>query len=956
MKINDKLHGFTVTDITEVKSIGATVYMMEHDGCGAKLCYLDREDSSRTFAITFATPPTDDTGVFHILEHSVLNGSEKFPVKEPFTELLKGSLNTFLNAMTYNDKTSYPVSSRNDKDFYNLVDIYMDAVLHPLAVKDERIFRQEGWRIEATPEGEVQFNGVVYSEMKGVYSSPDAVADYHNARLLFPNGTYSYDSGGNPDAIPHLTYEGFKRAHEEHYHPSGAYIFLDGKPKLDEILPLLDSYLSTYEKADVDKEILLGDGIITEPKIEYFEADGTEENTARVYLTYITKECYDSVSLDALTVLTGAIADSNDAPLKKAILASGLLDNLHIYPQNEAKWGTLNVELRGVKAGHEDELIGVVDKALSDLVNEGIDRDLISASRARIEFKEREADFGSYPKGIVYLSMILSGWLYGMHPAEILDFEKTFGELKKMESTDGYERLLGEIIASPRATLILRPSESVRDEREARVSEQLLAMAGELTDERISEIVAETESFIEWQMREDSREALATIPRLTVEDLGEPIPETPTIVDNFKGITILNHPIPTNGITYTSLYFDASDLTGEEISAISALALLYPNLRTDNGSANDFRRRAKAALGGIVLTGSALNRRDDAGFYVTVKLSSLDSKRETALELCKEFMYGKIVEDTAELRRSLIQSHAILSDALKESGYSFAAMRSSARHTVYGAIREYSSGYELYSFIKSHKDDSDEELSILASRLSALRDKILVRERAILSVTGADTETYSHALTDLLKHGSARGRTALTVMPKKNEGIAIPSQVSYAALSSNLYDTGVTSYNGAWLTLATILDFETLWNEIRVKGGAYGASFLMQPKSGATVFSSYRDPSPKNSIEVYKKAPDLLLSLIDECEDLTGYIIGSIGASEPVTTPSSDGDSATVLYIAGKSYDEVVRQRRECIETTSDTLRRLAMELRDAISLSSVTVIGPRDTLSELELDEILEL
>ena len=956
MKINDKLHGFTVTDITEVGAIGATVYMMEHDGCGAKLCYLDREDSSRTFAITFTTPPTDDTGVFHILEHSVLNGSEKFPVKEPFTELLKGSLNTFLNAMTYNDKTSYPVSSRNDKDFYNLVDIYMDAVLHPLAVKDERIFRQEGWRTEATPEGEIQLNGVVYSEMKGVYSSPDAIADYHNARLLFPNGTYQYDSGGHPEAIPTLTYESFCRAHEEHYHPSGAYIFLDGKPNLDEILPLIDSYLSPYERRDMRKEITLGDGIIEEPKIEYFEADSAEENATRVYLTYITRGCFDDTSLDALTVLTGAVADSNDAPLKGAILSSGLLDNLHIYPQNEARWGTLNIELRGVKAGREEELIAVVDKALRELVDGGIDRSLISASRARIEFKEREADFGSYPKGIVYLSMILSGWLYGMHPARILDFEKTFSMLKAMESTDAYERLLRDIISSPRATLILRPSNKVRGEREAATREMLKSIVGDLTEEKLGEIATETERFIDWQMREDSDEALATIPRLTVEDLDEPSPEIPTIVDKYKDFTILHHPIATNGITYTTLYFDASDLTGEEISALSALALAYPNFKTDKGSLNDFRRRAKATLGGIVLTSNALNRKSDTGFYLMVQLSSLDSNREGAIELCREFMYGKIIEDTSELRRSLIQSHAVFTDMLKESGHSFAAKRSAARHTVHGALREYSSGYELYSFIKAHKDDSDEELSILASRLRSLRDRLIVGERLILSVTGADTEAYSHALADILRHGESAGSTLVTVMPKKNEGIAIPSQVSYAALASNLYDTGVTSYDGAWSTLATILDFETLWSEIRVKGGAYGASFLMQPKSGTATFSSYRDPSPKNSLEVYRKAPDLLLSLIDECDDLTGYIIGSIGAAEPVTTPASDGDSATVLYIAEKSHEDVIAQRRECIETTADKLRELAEELRRTIDIATVTVVGPREALSELELDEILEL
>ena len=958
MKINDTLYGFRVSDVRELPHLDATMYLLEHIKCGAKLCFLNRHDASRTFSITFPTPPTDDTGVFHILEHSVLCGSDKFPTKEPFTELLKGSLNTFLNAMTYSDRTAYPVASRNDKDFYNLVDVYMDAVLHPKAVTDERIFRQEGWRYEVDDEGNVGYNGVVYSEMKGVYSSPDSIAAYHSARLLFPGGTYSYDSGGHPDAITSLTYEGFVEAHKRHYNPTGAYMFLDGDPKLDEILPLLDSYLKEYDRCEAEFKVERGGDIITEPLYESYEVEDSEDEAdkGRVYLTYVTRDFSDSKAHTALAAITDAICDSNDAPLKKAILASGLCDNVYVYSSPGCKWGTLNIEFRNVKDGCENELISHFDKALREMLSAGIDKSLIKASIDLIEFKTREADYGSSPKGIVYLSAINDVWLYGMHPVEALEYEKSFKELREALEEDYLERLLTEILDTPRATLILRPSKSIAREREAASDARLAESLGELTEEKLTALAEQTIAFSEWQSTPNTPEALATIPTLTVEDLGDEPAETPSIITEYNGATLIDHPIPTGGITYTDIYFDASDTPTEDIPLLAFMGLVYPNLDTERGSANYFRTRGKSTLGSIALSVLPVKCRDEARLYLSVRYSCLDTKKGDALELAGEYMYGVILENRAATRRALTQYTATYQDLITERGHSIAATRSAARHSRFDALKERTAGYEFYRWLKRYKDATDEEIDALTARMRTLREKILVRERATLSLTGKNDEIYTRAAINAMKSGTPAAVSYIELLPKANEGIAIPSQVSYAALAGNLYDTGAKMHNGAWSTLSTILDFEVLWEEVRVKGGAYGVGFSSRSNSGTTLFYSYRDPSPARTLSVYRKAPELLREMLEGEEDLTRFIIGSVGALDPVTTPATDGNDATTLYLAGLSHADVIKKRRECIATTKEKLIELSYLLDEIIEKSTFTVVGPRELLGTLGVDEILEI
>lgn len=959
MKINDIVYGWLVTDATPVDEISAILHILEHKKSGARLCYLERDDACKTFAVTFPTIPTDDTGVFHILEHSVLCGSRKFPLKEPFTELLKGSLNTFLNAMTYNDKTAYPVSSRNDKDFYNLVDVYMDAVFHPTAVACENIFRQEGWRYELTDDGRLEYNGVVYSEMRGAYSSVDELADHHLARLVFPNGTYSYDSGGHPDAIPTLTYEGFCAAHKKFYRPENAYMFLDGRPDLDDILPLLNSYLDEYERGEFRAEITEGDCIITDPLTVEYEIEAGEDETdkTRVYLAYRAGECTDTVRAAALSAITDALADSNEAPLKKKILSSGLCDNVYVYAPTGNKWNTLNIEFRGVKDGREEDLIHHFDSVIEETLNGGIDKSLIAASVDLAEFRAREADYGSYPKGIVYLSAVTEAWLYGMHPSELLRYEPIYAALRERLKNDYYTSLFGEVLGGARATLIMHPSKTLASKRAAALAEKLDTHLGLMSECEREQLKGAIEQFNLWQAAPDTAEALATLPSLTVADLGDMPKEIPTNVDKYRGATIISHPIATNGITYAQIYFDATDTAPEDISPLVFMGFLYSNLDTLRGSANDFRRRSKSDLGSITLTYHATESANEPKLYALLQFSCLDTKRESAIRLAQEYLYETVLENRDATRRMLTQLAATLSDSITGAGHSYAVTRCAARYSRLEALKEHIVGYEFYRWVKRYTSASDSLIDGLIEKMRTLRDKIMTRPRTTAAATSKEDGGFLHRCVDMIKSGDGVSKPSLIeVMPKKNEGIAVPSQVSYAALGSNLYAAGYRYHTGAWSTLATLLNYQILWEEVRVKGGAYGTGFISRANSGTTAFYSYRDPNPSCALDVFRTAKERIQKTLKASTDLTKFIIGTVGMLDEVTTPAADGNTATVLYLAKKTHDDVLRARQEVISADSKTLSDLADMLDKITSIATVTVVGPREKLAEMGLDEILDI
>ena len=952
-------HGFTLAETRYSADILGNIEIYTHKS-GATLICLKREDECKTFGISFKTLPTDDTGVFHILEHSVLCGSRKFPTKEPFTDLLRSSMNTFLNAMTYPDKTLYPVSSKNDRDFYNLVDVYMDAVLHPMAVGCEEIFRQEGWRYEAAEDGGIEYNGVVYSEMKGAYSSPDEIAERYLNTLLFPGGTYSRDSGGDPKHIPDLTYSDFCEAHRKYYKPENAYIILDGSVDPDEILPLLDGYLSEYEPTGELFEVEIGGEVITEPLELEYAIDENEEKRDKTRLTlgYLTSDISDSVRSNAFNILFDTIADTNASRLKKRILDTGLCTSVAVYPTAGLLRQTLTVEFKNVKDGCEEKIVSVFDEALREIIAEGITKEELAASIDLSEFRAREGDYGSYPKGIIYTFAVADYVNYGLHPYDALDFSGDYEKLRALLDTGYYVDLLGELLTMPRATLVMRPSYTVAREEGEAVLERLARELGSLNDAEREALTLKMERFTEWQSREDTPEALATIPRLSLADLGNPPKKIDTEKKQIDGATVLVHDLHTGGITYNELHFDISDCETSDIPLISLFTMLYSSLDTERSTADGYNMRTKSTLGDITVLPNTVKYGDEARLYITVKFSSLDSKRAAALDLIHELLYEKIFDNKDEVRRKLIQLAATSREALASSGHSYAVTRSAAKFDLTNTMKEYLSGYEFMRWIGANKDTGDDELDRLIARATELFERAFTKERLTASITTDRVSGYENELIAMIRGGgSPSGKSKIELLPCVSDGIAIPSKVSFAVLGTNLNLTDGQGRIGTYSILSNLLSYNLLWEEIRVKGGAYGTGFSTRYNSGTTFFYSYRDPNPKRTLDIFKSAAEVFSGMIPATEELTDTIIAAIGSSfGQVKTPQMEGSGATAQYMAGKSHNDIIEMWNSTVEVDRDALEAAVRHLGEITKSGVATVVGPREVLQTLGLDEILEL
>ena len=959
MITNETLYGFTVTKSDRIDEVDATLYDLTHERSGARLLFLDRSDDNTTFAIGFKTVPTDDTGVFHILEHSVLCGSKKFPIKDPFTELLKGSVSTYLNALTSGDKTLYPVSSKNAKAFRGLVDVYLDAVFNPLALSNPFIFMQEGHRYELNEDGELSISGVVYNEMKGVYSTADEYADYLITRRVCPGGTYSYDSGGNPDFIPDLTYEDFKRTHEQFYHPSNACLFLDGDVNTDEILPLIDSYLSAYDRRECNVEISDGDPPMTEIAHDVYpiEEEDDPKDKTRIYLCYNSFDHREKNKLSALSLATEAIAELNSAPLTKRILDTGLCESFSFYGTRSYKVNALNAIFIGVKDGCEEELLNAYDNALKEILKEGIPKDILNAALKRREFTVRESDFGTFPAGMVYMRSCIEYAMLGEDPSLSLKYEETLRFLQDKLDTDYYEEILKEIIDSPRSTLILHPDPDFAKKKENELSERLGRIAEEMSDAETEALIKESEAFRKWQSTPDTPEELATLPLLTIEDLKTEPRRIPTEVTEINGATVVLHPIHTGGIAYADLYFDASDADEDEIHYLRLFSDLVFEWSTAKGSSTDFRNKTKTHLGAFYLTPYPAKNGSEAKLYLLLHASCLDSEKVNAADVINEYLYSTLYDDPEVLKQNLKQLYTYSLESISARGDAFASMRSAARHSEFEAISEHLFGYEYHAFIKELSQSIEEKADHILARLGDIAERYFVRERLTLGITEQDGAEYARLLTSTVRTGgTASGRCPIKKLERINEGIAAPTTVSFAASGANLDELEESEFKGSFTILQSIASLEILWNEIRLKNGAYDTGFAIKP-TGAIGSYSYRDPSPADSIRCFGTLCDEISDFLDTSPDLLKYIIGAFGASDTVSTPRSDGALGTKRHLAGRVHEDFVRRRQECLDTDITELRRVNGIVREALTTSTFTVVGPRDRLEMIEgIDKILEI
>lgn len=960
MKVNDILHNFTVTASTTIKEVNGTLYDMMHKKSGARLLYLDRADENKTFAIAFKTIPTDDTGVFHIMEHSVLCGSDKFPVKDPFNELIKGSISTYINAFTAGDKTVYPVASKNDKAFHGLVDVYLDAVLHPLALKNPYIFMQEGHRYELDKDGSLTLTGVVYNEMKGCYSTAEEFADYLITRQLCPGGTYSYDSGGNPDFIPDLTFEDFKAAHDKFYHPSNSCLFLDGMVDLDDILPLIDSYLSDYDSREMDVRINEGAPPITEPLVTTYpiEKEDDPKDKTRIYVCYNTYDHKERFKSSALSLATEALADSNNAPLTKRILDSGLCESFSFYPTRSYSMNALNAIFIGVKDGKADELIGIFKEALSDILKEGIPKENLTAALGRREFHTREADFGTYPAGMVYMNSCIESALFGEDPSSALFYEDIIAFLREKLDTGYYEERLCEVISSPNATIILTPDSTFAEKKDKELREKLDKIAANMSDEEKTELIRMSEGLGIWQSTPDTDEALATIPTLSREDLKTEPKRVPTEIVKDKNTEIILHPIHTGGISYPELFFDASDVSADDLPYLRLFCDLMAEWDTELCSVTAFRNKVKKNLGTFYITPHPTKNKNDVKLYLLLRLSCLEANKGVALELIHEFLYKTLFNNKDLLIKNVKQLYTYSIEAIVSRGDAFAMMRDAAKHSSFEALGESLFGYAYHAFLKEISENIDARADDILARFERIRKEYLCRERLTIGITEPSGKEFARRINEAVKPGgSPAGVCTLRPLSAVNEGIAAPVTVSFAARMGNLNEIGENLHTGAFSLLSHIVSLEILWNEIRLKNGSYDTGFSAKANSGTVGSYSYRDPSPKASVDYFARIKDEIDAFLSSSPDLLKYIIGVIGASDTVSTPRNDGMTATKLYLAGKTHEDIVKSRNECLEATTDELRRISEIIGKVMEKSTFTVIGPRDELERIpEIHSILDI
>ena len=960
MKQNIRLHGFSEIGSVDIPDIDATLHKMEHVKSGASLLFLEREDENKTFSITFKTIPEDSTGVFHIIEHSVLCGSEKYRVKEPFVELLKGSLNTFLNAMTFPDKTMYPVASRNDRDFLNLISVYLDAVFHPAILENKNIFLQEGWHYELDGEnGELRRNGVVLNEMRGAFSSPDDLAYYHLSNMLYPDTCYRHDSGGNPDFIPELSYQNFISAHKKYYHPSNSEIFLDGSVDLDSVLSMIDSFLSEYDRVPADFEIKTQPPIKPQRReIEYeISASEAKENKTRMSIGYLLCSYDEQKKNVAASILLDALLSSNESPLKKALIDSGLCEDITISPYDSIKQNSLGIDFHNVRDGACDELFELFVSTVKEISGAGIDRALLEASLNSFEFKTRERDFGTMPKGVIYAMSVLESSLYGGAPEQNLFFEKTFNSLRGKLDTDYFERLLGEIFTDNehRALLIMHPSETLGKRRAEDEARELADIKNSLSKQELDDIIRSEQELKAWQKTPDSKEAIATIPTLKISDVPTEVPKTPRTVAKIGDSTVLFHDVQTNGIIYADLYFDVSDFTKEEIFDLRMLFSLMENVRTEKHTAIELQNLIKRELGGFSATLTPVTNNKNAKIYANISVSALETKKDSIIDILSEILYTSIYKDKAATGNVLRQMKIASEESFVTGGHLAGYHRAAAYVSCESAVLEYYSGYEAHLSIKELDRSLDSEFDALSKRLSALPKRIFTRERLTLSITARTDEQFAQRLLGCFDAGCGASPVCrIKPLGIRREGILIPAQVAFAESVSNLslFDEAPV---GSMNVLRSLLNYGYLWNAVRVQGGAYGVGLLVR-NNGNVGFYSFRDPSPKRTLDCYKNSADFVRDFAERGEDVTKFIIGAVGDTSPLVTPKLKGTLSALRYLRGITYEDECRSRREILATDKNELLRLADLIDKVASTGAVCVVGGKDKLESCELDTILEI
>lgn len=960
MTIHD-LAEYEILDEHRVEDVQSDGFILRHKKSGARIAILSNNDDNKVFYIGFRTPPEDETGVPHIIEHTTLCGSKKFPVKDPFIELAKGSLNTFLNAMTYPDKTVYPVASCNDQDFKNLMDVYLDAVFNPNITKYEEIFKQEGWHYELTgKDDELKINGVVYNEMKGAYSSPDEVLSSQIYRSLFPDNTYSKDSGGNPEYIPKLTYEAYLDFYHMYYHPSNSYIYLYGDMDVVERLEWLDKeYLSQYEYKKVNSEINKQPAFdeIKNVEAQYsITMDDSQEN--KTYLSYnrVVGDTLDKMLYQAFDVLDYALVSSPGAPVKQALIDAGIGDDVYGSYDAGILQPVFSFVAKNANASQADEFESIIENTLKEVVKTGINKEALLAGINSSEFKFREADFGQFPKGLLFGLNCLDSWLFDdMKPFIHLECLDTFAKLRRAVDTDYFEKLIQEYLLDNThgSSVTVKPKRGLGNEREEALAKELSDYKASLSDEEIKKLIEDTEHLKKYQEEPSSDEDLRKLPMLTRADMKKNAMPFSNIEDELLDVKVVRHDIESNGIDYISFLFDAGDFEQSELGYLGFFTNALGLVSTEKYSYTDLANATNIYTGGIS-TGTAshpdIKDRNNFVFKFEVKLKVLEKNLGKALELMEQMLLTSDFTDTKRLGELVAQIKARLQANLSSSGHLVAAMRSMSSFSRYALYQDELKGIAFYRSICRIEKELSESPASVSDKLAAIAKKLFARNRMLISFTG-NNEAYGNAKPSLEKviagfnKMSTIGKQAEVHFNTAKEAFVDASQIQYVAKTGD-FDCEGYEYTGALRLLRIILSYDYLWINVRVKGGAYGCmnTFL---RSGESYFVSYRDPNLSDTLDVYDRIPEYIKSFSPDERDMTKYIIGTFSALDTPMNPEAKGSRSLSAYLEGITYEQIQKERDEILNAQPEDIRRLADLVEAVLKKDSVCVIGNENMIKE---------
>lgn len=958
LTVGQALHGFTVTRVRQVEELNGKLVEMKHDKTGAELCWMDNGEENKLFSVAFKTLPEDSTGVFHILEHSVLCGSDKYPVKEPFVDLIKSSMNTFLNAMTFGDKTMYPVSSRNKQDYLNLMSVYLDAVFAPALLHNPNIFYQEGRHTEITEDGTTSYKGVVFNEMKGSMSSVDQKIWQDLTTQLFPDNCYRFNSGGDPKVIPDLTYEQFVATYKRFYHPSNARFWLDGTVPVTETLEMIDSYLSKYEKSN-NLPVLNFQTPVASEGTNYYEIDPDQGTDKRSLLSMskIIGTWEEREKIIAAQVLCDYLADTNESPLKRAVLSSGLAEDVEMEIDDRIAQPLMAIIVRNMNDADSGKIREIIRDTARELADKGLNGEGLTASLNRLEFKAKE---GSEPQGLMRAIESLSGWLHGGDPMLYLTNDAVFGKVREMIGKGGFEALLKELLLNDTGLAVLHtlPSKTLGQEEREAENARLAKEHAARSQADIEELKKLNNHLLAWQQSEDKPEDIAKLPTLPLSEVGPDPLWVETREKDVDGVKVLFHPVPSQGIVHLALYFPLTGYSLEELTRLTLLPSLLGELPTEKHTAAELQQLVKTYIGTLSFrldTQAKLGQTETCTPCLSAFASVLEENLVPAQELLCEILTATKLVEADKIREIVAQKDESNRQFAVNAGHMLGRLATQARYSAAGAVREATGrGYTALRYIHDLAQNFDAKAPALIALLQSAQAKALGKANLIVSVTATGEQDVSALLKALPAGDNFPAEAHYEAGLPHRMGIRIPAQISFAEKGAHLSGLA-TAHSGSLDVCTNILTYSYLWNAVRVQGGAYGVG-AVGTRSGDLTFHSYRDPSPARSLGVYDESAKFLREFCAGGEDLGKFIISTIGNSEPLDEPAVQGIRADTLWFAGVTLADQKALRQQILATTRQAILDWCPALEQAAKEGAVCVVGHEEALKACGGLEIVSL